>query len=180
MMHEDSIHDPAIARRKAMARLRVHDRRQLPDLHLIELALVEYRQLFASHEGSAHLHRLRASASAAMRFFDRFQPRLVGLVLQGGANERTPVQLHLHADHPDEVALYLLDHGISSQGRERWLKLGRKQASRLPGHDFNADGVDFELTVLPLACLRQPPLDEDGQPTRRASLSEVERLLPTS
>lgn len=179
MMHEDNIHDAATARRRAMSRLGIRARRDLPDLHLIELALIEHRQLFASDQDVVPLHRLRASAVAAMRFFDRFRPRLVGLVLKGGAGERTPVQLHLHADHPDDVTLFLLDHGISARQQERRMRLGRKQESRVPGHDFNADGVDFELTVLPLACLRQSPLNEDGQPIRRASMSEVERLQPT-
>jgi hypothetical protein len=43
---------------------------------------------------------------------------------------------------------------------------------------FGADGIPFDLTVLPLDALRQAPLDRvDERPMRRATASMVQALL---
>lgn len=176
LMHVHRIDDPALARRKAMQNLGVRDSRLTPDLRSIEQALAGYRQLFGKTLSPERLHLVHQAAADAMRFFDRFQPRLFGPLLLGTASVQTPVQLHLHADHPDDVALFLIEHRIDNESRERWVCLRRGPATRVPAHDFRANEVDFELTVLPMSCLRQPPIDEDGEPVSRAALKRIEQL----
>jgi hypothetical protein len=47
-----------------------------------------------------------------------------------------------------------------------------------PVYVFNADGIPFDLTVLPRDALRQPTLDRTGdRPMQRASLSALRELM---
>lgn len=175
ILFEDGIDDPEQARRRAMARLHVQDRRQQPELRAIEQALLAHRRLFAKDD-DRRLAVLRQAALDAMRHLERFHPRLVGPVLSGAVTVDSAVQLHLHADHPDEVALVLAETGIDAATSTRRMRLDRQRIERLPLHEFRAGGIVHELLVLPMTSLRQAPLDEDLRSIRRASIRQLEDL----
>src|SRR5690606_27089531 len=110
--------------------------------------------------------------------FHAFHPRLVGRVLEGTADAHTPVSLHLHADDPDAVARFLADAGIPAEASWRRLRLDRVRDRDAPVWVFNADGIAFDLAVLPLDTLRQAPLSAtDERPMARASASQLRKLL---
>ena len=47
-----------------------------------------------------------------------------------------------------------------------------------PVYLFAADGVPFDLTVMPRDALRQAPIDRaDGRPMQRASLAALRELV---
>ncbi|MFT4197879.1 MAG: hypothetical protein QM601_08225 [Pseudoxanthomonas sp.] len=179
---DERIDSPRQALRKAAARLGVGDPSLLPEPAEVEQAVHERLRLFAATPvRSAALRSLRRAAAEAMAFLAPFQPRLAGAVLDGTADPASPVQLHLHADDPDEVARLLQDQGIPARARDRRLRLHAHAAPvPVPGWTFAAGEVAFELLVLPASSLRQPPPDADGQhPLARANLARVRALIET-
>lgn len=167
------------ARRKAAARLGVRDETALPDAALIRAALGERQRLFGGGPAPA-VARLRDAALQAMAFLAAFDPRLAGPVLEGTAGERAGVLLHLHPHDPDDVAHFLHDQRIPAESGVRRMRLDRDRSADLPCWHFTADGVDFELVVLPHASLRQAPLEPlEATPVRRVSAAALRRLMDT-
>lgn len=178
LMAEGGIRDYHQAKLKAAHRLGIHDDASLPRNREIEAALREYQRLFLG-EGQADALRLRReSAARALDFFAGFEPRLVGAVLDGTADANSPVQLQLFADDPDAVTRFLDEHGIPAEPRSRRLRMDRDRAEDVPVWVFGADGISFDLTVLPRLALRQAPLSGvDERPMRRASAAQLRQLL---
>lgn len=168
------------AKAKAAARLGWQDE-ALPGNAEVEQQLREYQRLFLAGEQPQALRTRRTAAVDAMRFLARFQPRLVGSVLEGTADARSPIALQLFADSPDEVAFFLLDNRIPADAQSQRLRLDRERDGDFPCWRFSADGLAFELVVLPTALLRQAPLSPvDGRPMQRASLAALQALLDAS
>ncbi|MFT3761211.1 MAG: hypothetical protein QM761_01085 [Pseudoxanthomonas sp.] len=178
LMAEGGIRDYHQAKLKAASRLGILDDASLPRNREIEDALREYQRLFAGAGHAAGLRARREAALRALEFFAPFSPRLVGPVLEGTADAHSPVQLHLHGEDPDAVARFLEEHRIPAEARSRRLRLDRERSADLPVWVFSAEELAFDLTVLPLAALRQAPLSSvDEKPMRRASAVQLGRLL---
>ncbi|TBR14504.1 MAG: hypothetical protein EPO46_00540 [Lysobacter sp.] len=177
LMAESGIADYHQAKLKAALRLGIHDDASLPRNAEIEAALRQYQRLFRRDAGD-ELHRRREAALEAMRFLHAFEPRLVGPVLEGTADARSPVMLHLHADDADAVARFFEEHNIPAQPRSRRLRLDRHRDGEFPVWIFSADDLPFDITVLPHDGLRQAPLSPvDEKPMRRASASQLRHLV---
>ncbi|BBD79328.1 hypothetical protein [Aerosticca soli] len=178
LMSEHGIRDFHRAKLKAAERLGVPDTQSLPRNQEIEQALRERQRLFQAERQPQALLARRLAAVEAMRFLERFQPRLVGAVLDGTADEHSAVCLHLFSDSSEEVMLFLREHGIPLETSTRRLRLDRETSADYPVLTFAADEVPFDLTILPRDGLRQAPLDRiDEKPMRRATLAMVEILL---
>jgi hypothetical protein len=177
-MSDEGIKDFLVAKRKAATRLGVSDRALLPSNVEIQKALVEHQRLFHAHEQPIHLRALREAALEAMRFFARFHPRLVGSVLNGTANPHSEVSLHLFADTPEEVVLFLMEHDIPFEATERRVRMAMAEWSYFPVYGFRAGDINMDLTVFPGRARRQPPLSPvDGKPMSRADMPAVKLLL---
>ena len=178
LMAEDGIRDYQQAKRKAADRLGFRDDASLPRNHEVEDALREYQRLF---RGNSHFDDLRIRREAALRaleFFARFDPRLVGPVLDGTADARAPVGLHLYCDDADAVTRFLEEAGIPAELRSRRLRLDRTREGEFPAWMFSAEELGFELIVLPALALRQAPLSSvDGKPMKRASAAQLRQML---
>ncbi|MCD9088002.1 hypothetical protein [Stenotrophomonas sp. SY1] len=176
---ESGIQDFEHARRKAATRLGIHDEALWPRLSEVEQALREHQRLFASTTQPGALHERRQSAAQAMQFLHAFQPRLSGPVLTGVAGDNSPVILHLHCDDTEAVQQFLHDQRIPIEARAWPLQLaGHTSRQHYPGWEFAADGIAFELIVLPEDALRHPPVSGDnGKPLPRATLAQVQQLL---
>lgn len=179
IMAESHIDDFQHARRKAATRLGINDPALLPDEHEIEQALRDYRQLFGNDaQHLALLQAQRQAALQAMLFLQAFEPRLTGALLDGHADEHSALCLHLHCDDPTAVAQFLHEHGIPAQSRVRRLRLSRQHTADVDVWTFKAGQTPFELVVLPLAALRQPPLAKgSNHPENRTSLAQLRKLL---
>ncbi len=179
LVAESGIHDLEHARRKAAIKLGITSEALWPRLSEIEQALREHQLLFAasSQPGALRLHR--ESALQAMQFLQAFQPRLTGAVLSGLADSNSPVILHLHCDDADAVQRFLHEQRIPAESRAWPLRLaGHPSKQHFPGCEFAADGIAFELVVLPEDALRQPPVSaDDGKPLPRATLAQLRQLL---
>ena len=178
LMAEGGIRDYHQAKLKAAERLGIHDDASLPRNREIEDALREYQRLFLGDAQPDALHARREAALQSLTFFRRFHPRLVGRVLDGTADDHTAVTLHLHTDDSEEVAHFLADAGIPAEPRWRRVRLDRTRESEAPVWVFSADGLAFDLTVLPLDTLRQAPLSAiDERPMPRATEAQLRELL---
>ena len=178
LMSEHGIRDFHHAKRKAAERLGVLDEQALPRNHEIEEALREHQRLFQADSQPQLLRARREAAVDAMRFLQRFEPRLVGAVLEGTADSHSAVCLHVFSDDAEAVGIYLHEHGVPVETQTRRLRISREEQAEFPVLLFAADNLPFDLTVMPLNALRQSPLNRmDEKPMRRASLASVEIML---
>lgn len=169
--------DPLHARQRAARRLGISDPASLPGRAEILEALDAHRRLFGGSD-AGRLRRLREAALEAMAFFAAFDPRLAGPVLDGSAGPGDAVQLHLHADDPDAVARLLADRAAPARQASRRLQLADGQLASVPCWELVADGLPFELWVLPAQAARHAPRDPLGEGALpRAGRAAVERLL---
>ena len=178
LMAEGGIRDYHQAKLKAAERLGIFDDASLPRNREIEDALRQYQRLFQGDAQVSGLRRRRDAALRALEFFAAFDPRLVGPVLEGTADEHAPVALHLYSDDPDAVARHLEQHAIPAESRSRRVRLDRERMAEFPVWLFSAEDLTFDLTVLPHDALRQAPLSGiDEKPMRRASAAQLRQLL---
>jgi hypothetical protein len=178
LISEHGIRDFRMAKRKAAQHIGVSDEGFLPRNREIEDALREHQRLFRAGEQPHALRTRREAARQAMHFLDRFEPRLVGAVLEGTADTHSPVSLHVFDDSPENVAGFLHDHGIAFETRARTLRIDRVRNAEYPVLLFSADDVPMDVTVFPRDALRQAPLDPVSErPQQRASLAAVEMML---
>lgn len=176
-MIEGGIHDFHLAKRKAMARLRLSYSVKLPGNEEVEQAIQTYQRLFLSDRQPYQLYELRRAALEAMKFLKHYKPRLVGPVLTGTADANSDICLHVFARTAEEVAIFLMDHGVDYQQTERRLKMSSEEFIRMPAFRFLVDGSQVELIVFTESDRRHPPLSPvDGRPMRRANLAEVATL----
>ncbi|WP_426286579.1 hypothetical protein [Luteibacter sp. E-22] len=179
LMSEHGIRDFHHAKVKAAERLGIVDTQALPRNNEIEDALREHQRLFHADTQPQALRARREAAVEAMRFLRGFDARLVGAVLEGTADEHSAVCLHVFSDDPDAPGLFLREQGIPLETQTRRLRWsGGTTQSEHPVLLFGADGIPFDLTVLPMDALRQAPLDRvDERPMRRATAAMVQELL---
>ncbi len=178
LMAESGIRDYHQAKLKAAARLGILDDASLPRNSEIEQALREYQRLFRGDTQQHAVRERREGALRAMEFFAAFEPRLVGPVLDGTADANAPVALHLYTDDAKSIAAFLDESGIPAEPRTRRLRQDRERSADFDVWLFGADGLTFDLTVLPLDALRQAPLSSvDERPMKRASAAQLRQLL---
>lgn len=179
LLVEQGLADPRRALRKAAERLGVRDEAALPRIDEVDAALREHQRLFRGESQQQALRERRQAALQAMGFFEAFEPRLVGGVLDGTADAHSAVELMLFSDDPDAVIRALHEHDIPHHTGARRLRFEREgSAAPFPLHGFVADGIDFRLIVLPRDALRRAPLDSAGErPLDWGSTAVVERLL---
>jgi hypothetical protein len=178
IIREQGVRDYLVAKRKAAQRLAIFDRNVLPSNTEIAEALSEQQRLFGGEAHAESLNGLRMAARQAMLLLNRFEPRLVGPVLEGTATAHSEVLLHVFADAPEAVALALMEHGIPYESAERRVRMRDGRYVYVPVFRFSAGDTDVDATVFSLLGLREPPASPvDGRPMRRARLAEVEALL---
>ncbi|MGH8074754.1 MAG: hypothetical protein ACREO4_11885 [Lysobacter sp.] len=177
LMAEGGLRDYRQAKLKAAQRLGITDDASLPRNREIEDALREHQRLFQP-DADNELHRRREAALRALEFFQPFDPRLVGPVLEGTADSHSAVMLQVYSDDADAIARFLEQHGIPAEPGGRRLRLDRERSGDFPVWLFGAEGLAFDLTVLPRVQLRQAPLSTvDEKPMQRASATQLRQLL---
>ena len=179
LIAQHGLQDYQQAKLRAAEHLGVTDNAALPGNAEVLAELRDYQRLFQGEEQPRQLRRRREAAVPAMQFFEPFAPHLVGSVLDGSADRNSPVCLQLFCDDADEVVRFLLDSQLHASAQpERKLRIDRERAENFPRWSFFVDEIAFEITVLPTALLRNPPLSPiDGKPMQRASIMALRELL---
>lgn len=178
LMSEEGVQDFYAAKRKAAQHLGAPDTRNMPRNQEVEAALLEYQRLFMGDQQTDQLRALRETAMQAMQFLADFHPRLVGSVLSGTAGLHADVNLHLFADTPEEVSVFLMDNNIPFEPSMKRLRVAREQWEEYPAYQFMAGDHPVELVVFPAAKWREAPRSPvDGKPMQRARIEELEVLI---
>lgn len=165
------------AKQKAAEHLGVPDTRNLPNNSEIEQALMEYQRIFHADSQPQHLTQLREVAVEAMQFLQEFKPRLVGSVLNGSADQNSPLILHLFASSAEQVKLFLIHHQIPHEESHKTVRFSPSRNEDIPLYRFMADEVRVELMIFN-ERQKHPPLSPvDGRPMQRADIRDVEMLL---
>lgn len=178
LIAQHGLQDYRQAKLRAARKLGILDEASLPRDLDVRDQLREYQRLFRGGEQTGQLRRLREAAVQAMQFFGPFQPRLVGSVLDGTADAHSTVRLQVFSEDADEFARFVLDADMPpSTLAERRLRLSGGETASVPAWRFQADGIEFEVAVLPPGLLRQAPLGDDDQPMARATVATLRGLL---
>lgn len=176
-MQDQGLRDFGSAKAKAVDRLGLARSGVLPGNREIEHALAEHQRIFAGEEQGAILLVLRKQALALMEMLEEFSPKLVGDALSGIANEHSPLELHLYADAPEQVADALSGHGLRYRITARRYRLRHGVSESFPAFSCLLPDCDCVLSVFPLRQRGHAPLSPvDGRPMRRAGLRQVAAL----
>ncbi|HEY0906340.1 MAG TPA: hypothetical protein VGE17_04005 [Methylophilus sp.] len=112
LMYEEGISDYARAKRKAIKAMGITHDAPLPTNAEIDAALREYHALYADETDAAHLLELRQAALHTMRLLQKFQPYLIGTVMEGTAGPHADTEIHVFAESAKELEIYLLNQNI--------------------------------------------------------------------
>ncbi len=171
-------HNYHAAKKKAAERIGVSERLALPSNLEVKDALRSYQALYGGHAHQDTIDGLRRTAARVMRALGDFQPRLVGSVLDGTANDHSRIALHIFPESVESAILFLAERNVAFDQEQRQIRWFDGQHRLLPVLVFEFDGADVEAMLFDPINLRQsPPSPIDGRPQHRASLAEVEFLL---
>ncbi|OGI43487.1 MAG: hypothetical protein A2150_05190 [Candidatus Muproteobacteria bacterium RBG_16_64_11] len=178
IMAEEGERDFHAAKCKAAVRLNQPDTRHLPSNREVKAALRRHLELFHGAHLDERLRRLRGLALEAMHFLAAHAPLLAGPVLSGTATAYSPIQLHVCADNPEDIALLLQAHRIPFDQSDKRLRFGGERYRQVPTYAFRVEDATVELSVFNPEQRREAPLSPvDGRPMPRATLAEVAALL---
>ncbi len=178
LIAEDGIKDFQTAKQKAALRLHAPQTHNLPRNDEIQLALNQYQRLFKADSQPHHLRRLRQISCEAMRFFESFEPRLVGTVLDGSANEYSEITLHLFTDTQEDLSIFLLDQGIPFEQCSQTVRMPNDASVLIPGYRLVMQDAPVLLLVFDHKGMRQAPrCPTTSRPMQRFSLKKVEELI---
>lgn len=167
-----------IAKQKAAQRLGAGASTSLPSNLEVEHALRAYQAFYGGQQHFEKLQEMRRTALRVMQALTLYQPRLVGPVLDGTADEHSRVSLHVFNDPPDAIALHFLDKGYIFYHEQRMIRWHNGNYRQLPLLVTDVDDTEVELALFNCLDLRQaPPSPVDGRPQKRASVTDVEILL---
>ena len=174
-------HNYHAAKKKAAERIGASERLALPSNIEVKEALRTYQNLYGGERHQDNLDRLRAIAIEAMQLLNAFNPRLVGSVLDGTADEHSRISLHVFCDSPDSMVLHFLENSVPFHQEQRQIRWHDGNHRMVPLIVFDLDGTTVELSIFDPIILRQaPPSPIDGKPQQRATLTDVECLLAES
>lgn len=178
IMAEEGVRDYHAAKCKAAIRLNQPDARHLPSNREVEAALRRHLELFHGARLTERLRDLRGLALEAMRFLAAHTPLLAGPVLSGTATAYSPIQIHVCAENPEDIALLLQAHRIPYDQSDKRLRFGGERYRQVPTYAFRVEDATVELSVFSPEQRREAPLSPvDGRPMPRANVAEVAALL---
>ncbi len=177
LIAEDGQQDYALAKLKAARQIGAPDTHNLPNNNEVEQALRDYQSLYQKDEQGVRLRQLRQQALVAMKLLERFNPYLVGSVLNGTATRYSDINLQVFADSAKAVELFLLGQQMPYKSSEMRLHFGGEMRT-FPVLSLQGDATEINITVFATGDLRQIPRSHnDKRPLERARAKQVEALL---
>jgi hypothetical protein len=177
IMDQQGIRDYHMAKTKAVRRLGLGNRVPLPSNREIDSALHQRLRLF---DGERWLDRCRLLwdlATTTMEMLASFEPRLVGGLLRGIVTEKTPVELHLFVDTPEDVANFCTWHSIPYESFDKRVRYRRARYALIPAFRFARDEAGIEMLVFSRKDIREAPLcPVAGEPMQRVALGRAREM----
>lgn len=177
-MIEEGINDFQHAKRKASSRLSIRENFLLPSNKEIELSLRERLRLFAHESTRFNLNHYRQTAIDVMEFLLPFRPRIVGGILENYVTPSSSINLHLFAQTPEEISLFLADHQISFKSVDKRFRYDRDRIEYIPVLQLSFEDIPIEGAIFPPKGLRQAPLSPvHGNPMKRSTVEQLRAKL---
>lgn len=174
---EEQLTDYRAAKLKAAERLGFGPKCAMPSNADIQQAVIEYQRIFGGREYADRLSRMRDTARRAMKMLQEFDTRLVGSVVTGATTDAHRVQLHGFADAPEQFDLFFGNRGIPYATGERRYRYPDGRSEDVPMLSFMAGDIGVDIAIFYEGEQRRSPLSpNDGQPMKRLTLEQVERL----
>jgi hypothetical protein len=189
MMAEDGISDFAYAKKKAGRQVGAIDNSVLPSNAEIEEELKLYNTLFLSDEQPENLRDLRKNALFTMQMLERFNPYLIGSVLDGTAGLGSETHIHLFADSLKDLEMFLLNQDIPFETNEKSYRVmndGKRDKKgdnrkKVPVFTLETSTGLIKLSVFESDDIRvATKRAADGANAERANISEVSALIQAS
>ena len=181
IMDQQGIRDFQVAKMKAVGRLGLGRRFPLPSNREVEQALKERLRLFNAEAWTHRCRLLWQLATETMEMFSSFNPRVVGALLRGIVTDKTPVELHLFADSPEEITDSFLQHAIPYESFDKRVRFRRKRYELIPAFRFAYGDVSVELLAFARKDIREAPLcPVEGQPMVRISLPRAREMMAST
>lgn len=178
---EEGLWDYRSAKLKALRRLGLPPRTSLPDNQRLQQAVIDHQQLFGGSFYRKRLRHLRETALQAMHLLAAFDPRLTGAAVSGAISDGHRLQLHVFADMPEAIDLFMESQHIPYAQDERRYRYADGTERIIPLTRFEAGDVGIDVAVFDPEQGRQPPLSaSDGLPMRRLRAEQVRALLDRS
>jgi hypothetical protein len=117
----------------------------LPDNAQVEDEVRIYNELFFSDTQPARLLHLRKLALKMMQELAQFAPYLTGAVLNGTAGEHSDIHLHLFAESPKDVEIFLLNKNIHFDVSESAHFKGRSEPVETVSFMWSNEGIHLAL-----------------------------------
>ena len=105
------------AKRRAVKRMGLPARSELPDNAEIEDAVIEYIAVFCADTQPVELAALRELALVWMRRMAGFRPHLAGAVWHGTATRLSDIYIQLFCDDPKSAEIALIEHNVDYEPR---------------------------------------------------------------
>ena len=176
IMIEDGINDFQHAKRKAGLHLNIRENSLLPSNREIESSVQERLRIYAIERLESNLHRHREIALDIMAFLSPFQPRIVGGILENYVTPSSPVNLHLFAQTPEEVSMFLVGNQIAFKFVDKRFRFHRDKTKYFPALQFSYKDVPIESAIFPSKGIRQAPLSPvHGSPMKRVSAEQLRK-----
>jgi len=173
---DELITDYGQAKRKAAERAGA-GAQDMPENALIQQAVIEYQQLFGGTAYLEHLRKMRATAVLMLRWLAEFAPHLVGATISGAVTRAHRVQLHLFADKPEMLDIFLHNQSVRFTQGERSYRYPNGREARVPLACFEVNDIGVDAAVFPEGEAKRPPVNPaDGLLFKRLTLAETERL----
>lgn len=173
LVADSGINDFEQAKKKAAKMLGVSPLQQgvLPTHLEIQDELALYQRIFTKEKLDTHVHTLRQKALRTMQILKAFNPRLVGMVLDGTATLHSPIHLHVIAPTCEEVMIHFINLKIPYDASEQRIHLSNKKIENFPMFRIYMADSPIEITVLPEESLKYTPRGA------RATIDEVGILV---
>jgi len=181
IMLDSGSRDFFAAKKKAAEHLGAIDTHNMPSNTEIEGALMAYQRIFRAKSQPEALLRLRKAALKAMKFFEDYQPRLVGSVLSGTADVHSTVVLHVFANAIEEIDMMLLRYQVPYEVFEKRVRYGADNIQNKAAYSFIANDTPIDIVVFLNDGPHHAPISPvDGRPMQRADYARVEALVNQS
>ena len=177
MIAQDGIQDYAFAKRKAARQLGVTEINNLPGNKEIEQAVRDYQNLYQKEEHQVQLQLLRKLAYSYMQQFEKFNPYLVGPILNGTATWNSLINLQLVTDNAKDVEMFLLNRQIPYKPGIKRIQVGNEQRE-VPVYALHEEEVAIELAVVSPSDLHaMPKKTSEGEVLERVKLGQLVLLI---
>ena len=176
-MDQQGIRDYQMAKTKAVRRLGLDSRVPLPSNREIDSALHQRLRLFDGERWSDRCRELWELATTTMELFSTFEPRVVGGLLRGVVTDKTPVELHLFADTPEDVAECCALNAIPYELFEKRVRFRHERYAQIPAFRFAREGIGVEALAFERKDIREAPLcPVAGRPMERVALRRAREI----